>query len=127
MKISVIDINIENNRNILNNCWDKNWKHKPEYIELINHPNNVHDAIEYYKQYGSKDRPGFVLVKIDDPKTIIEHLIDRVYFDHGYENYRNSFPEDMTESRTDWDDMKSYADELANFVDTLTNLLDEEL
>ena len=29
---------------------------------------------------------------------------------------KKSFPEDFIESRTDWDDMVNYADEMADFI-----------
>ena len=29
---------------------------------------------------------------------------------------KTSFPEDFTESRTNWDDMANYADEMASFI-----------
>lgn len=36
-----------------------------------------------------------------------------------YCNTREAFPEDLVESRTDWYDMKCYADGLAFFIDSL--------
>lgn len=44
-----------------------------------------------------------------------------------YVSYRNSFPEDITPLRTDWDDMRNYADGMADFIDDLKDYLGEIL
>ena len=36
-----------------------------------------------------------------------------------YITARNNHPEDLIESRTDWEEMKSYADDLADFIENL--------
>ena len=38
-----------------------------------------------------------------------------------YITARNNHPEDLIESRTDWEEMKSYADDLADFIENLKN------
>lgn len=57
---------------------------------------------------------------VGEPQNIIERLIySEVEYDSQlyYVNARYDHPEDLVESRTDWEEMKSYADELASFID----------
>ena len=39
-----------------------------------------------------------------------------VYSGSTYINMKSNFPEDFIESRTDWDDMVNYADEMESFI-----------
>lgn len=55
-----------------------------------------------------------------------ENCIERLAYaeleydgDLSYCSVRKNSPEDLTESRTDWDEMKNHADGLAYFIDSL--------
>jgi len=55
-------------------------------------------------------------------ENCIERLVyGELEYDEGlsYCKTREHFPEDLCESRTDWEDMKSYADGMASFIDCL--------
>ena len=53
---------------------------------------------------------------IGEPSNPLEKIIKFVYSGPNYINMKSKFPEDFTESRTDWDDMVNYADEMASFI-----------
>lgn len=127
MKIFAFDVSNDKNLKIYQNRFDvKKRKYTDEWKEILNDPKNHYDALEFFKKYGKEPwKRNVHPEKIEDPKTITDFLIDRVYFNSGYEHYRESFPEDICEERTDWDTMCGYADDLANFVDTLIYLIDE--
>ena len=61
---------------------------------------------------------------IGKPTNILEEL---AYSELEYHNelyyceMRDRHPEDICESRTDWDSMRGYADSLADFIDRLKN------
>lgn len=57
-----------------------------------------------------------------EPENCVERLAyGEIEHDNdlSYCNTKENFPEDLIESRTDWDEMKSYADGLAYFIDSL--------
>lgn len=57
-----------------------------------------------------------------DAKNIIERLAyGEIKYDNdlSYCNIKENFPEDLIESRTDWNDMKDYADGLYYFIKSL--------
>ena len=56
---------------------------------------------------------------IGEPNTPLEKLVRFIYSGSNYINMKRKFPEDFTESRTDWDDMVNYADEMACFIEEL--------
>ena len=56
---------------------------------------------------------------IGEPNTPLEKLVRFVYSGPNYINMKRKFHEDFTESRTDWDDMANYADEMACFIEEL--------
>ena len=53
---------------------------------------------------------------IGEPSNPLEKIIKFVYSGPNYINMKRNFPEDFTESRTDWEDMANYADEMASFI-----------
>ena len=56
------------------------------------------------------------------PTNAIEQIVfaETDYFDNlSYYTMSYSFPEDMIESRTDWDNMKDYADKMCYFINDL--------
>lgn len=53
---------------------------------------------------------------VGEPSNPLEKIIKFVYNGPSYINMKTSFPEDFTESRTDWDDMVNYAEEMASFI-----------
>ena len=55
---------------------------------------------------------------IGEPNTPLEKIVKFVY-SGSYIDRKRRAPEDFIESRTDWDDMMDYADEMANFINEL--------
>ena len=55
---------------------------------------------------------------IGEPNDLLEKTVKFVY-SGSYIDRKRRAPEDFIESRTDWDDMVDYADEMANFINTL--------
>lgn len=53
---------------------------------------------------------------IGEPNNPLEKLVGFVYSGPNYINMKSRSPEDFTESRTDWDEMIDYADEMASFI-----------
>lgn len=53
---------------------------------------------------------------IGEPNNPLEKLVGFVYSGPNYINMKSRSPEDFIESRTDWDDMVDYADEMASFI-----------
>ena len=53
---------------------------------------------------------------IGEPCNPLEKIVAFVYDSPSYIHMKKSFPEDFIESRTDWDDMVNYADEMASFI-----------
>ena len=56
---------------------------------------------------------------IGEPSNPLEKIIKLVYSGHNYINMKRNFSEDFTESRTNWDDMTNYADEMAYFIEDI--------
>lgn len=56
---------------------------------------------------------------IGEPCNPLEKIVKFVYSGPNYINMKRRFPEDFTESRTDWDEMEGYADEMASFIKEL--------
>ena len=65
-----------------------------------------------YTSWFSKLRYKF----IGEPSNTLEKIVTFVYGSSSYIHMKRSFPEDFIESRTDWDDMVDYADEMASFI-----------
>ena len=55
---------------------------------------------------------------VGEPNNPLEKLVKFVY-SGSYIDRKRKAPEDFTESRTDWDDMVGYADEMADFIEEL--------
>ena len=53
---------------------------------------------------------------IGEPCNPLEKIVMFVYSGSTYINMKSKFPEDFIESRTDWDDMVNYADEMEFFI-----------
>ena len=56
---------------------------------------------------------------IGKPCNPLEKLVAFVYDSSSYIYMKKSFPEDFIESRTDWEDMVNYADEMASFIEEI--------
>lgn len=54
-----------------------------------------------------------------EPIEPLEKLVSFVYDSASYISMKKNFPEDFVESRTDWDDMVEYADQMAYFIEDL--------
>lgn len=129
MKIFAFDISTQENLKLFQDrCDCEVFEYRPYWIDIMNDPKNHYDALEFFNKYGRK--PWEKHMHIEElegeyPKTIVEHLIDRAYFHSGYERYSRSFPEDICESRTDWYEMKDFADNMGYFIDNLIDLINE--
>lgn len=75
-------------------------------------PKEFHDNSYKYTYWDSEIRYKF----IGEPKTPLEKILVFVYSSASYIHMKKSFPEDFVESRTDWDDMVDYADNMADFI-----------
>lgn len=89
--------------------WSKEWLDLKESCKT--------DAVKFYKEHGPDfSRKDFWIEEVDEPKTLIEHIIDRAYFNGGFEHYSESFPEDMCEERTSWEELYEFASEMGCFI-----------
>ena len=77
-------------------------------ISVSEFVNNSH----LYTSWSSKLRYKF----IGEPSNTLEKIVAFVYSSSSYINMKSKFPEDFIESRTNWDDMVNYADEMASFI-----------
>lgn len=69
-------------------------------------------------------RTGICYQCIGKPDNILEELAysEIEYLSElSYCSIRDHCPEDLIESRTDWDTLKGYADDLASFIERLKN------
>lgn len=87
-------------------------------------------ASEYYKLFSWRTRPSYINeweIETDGKaKDIFEQMVlmlynrdDRLRFISYYE----SFPEDMIEGRTDFDEMKGYAIDMKHFIENVLELV----
>ena len=65
-----------------------------------------------YTSWSSKLRYKF----IGKASNTLEKIVAFIYDSPSYIHMKRSFPEDFIESRTDWNDMVNYADEMASFI-----------
>ena len=77
-------------------------------ISIQEFVNNSH----LYTSWSGKLRYKF----IGEPCNPLEKIVMFVYSGSTYINMKSKFPEDFIESRTDWDDMVNYADEMESFI-----------
>lgn len=118
MEIIAINLNEGNNKEIY---WGRSKKFKKEWKALVSDPTNHYDPVTFYKEHG-REWNGYEIMTDGEPKTIQEKLIQRLYqIEPTYERMSTDFPEDFIESRTSWDDLKDYADDMKWFI---WNLLD---
>lgn len=108
------------------NEWDKfirslNYKGEErdkviqDYIIKIGQEISVSEFVKnsyLYTSWSSKLRYKF----IGEPSNTLEKIVAFIYDSPSYIHMKRSFPEDFIESRTDWDDMINYADEMASFI-----------
>jgi len=78
---------------------------------------------DYFQDFQRKNwRTDYSYKCFGKPENCIERLaFGEIDFDADllYCDTSERSPEDLTESRTDWDEMKSYADGLERFIDNL--------
>lgn len=83
------------------------------------------DSRDSYHRY---DEDYIVYRCFGKPENCIERLVyGEIEWDNdlSYWNAKNHNPEDLIESRTDWDAMKSYADGLYYFIESLKSEIAE--
>ena len=113
--------------------YDPNTKEFSEFINSLNCIGRERDeAIDAYiadngKEIGAAEfvRDSYLYTGwcrklrykfIGEPCNPLEKMVKFAYSGANYIHMKESFPEDFTESRTDWDDMSNYADEMASFI-----------
>ena len=77
-------------------------------VSAVEFVNNSH----IYTSWHGKLRYKF----IGEPCNPLEKIIKFVYDSPSYIRMKESFPEDFTDSQTDWNDMSNYADQMASFI-----------
>ena len=75
-------------------------------------PKEFNDKAYHYTSPWNDDKFLF----LGEPENVVEKLLKFVYNSASYIHMKSSFPEDFCESRTDWDDMVNYADEMESFI-----------
>lgn len=105
-------------------------RYKKEWREVLDRSES-YTAEEFLKldlnclQMHEPQRYGYDWVLDGEPSTIVEHLLAYKLGLSGpsYARALRNHPEVLIEERTDWDDMKNYADEMEDFLDTLCSYL----
>lgn len=120
MKLIAINLNEGNNREIY---WGKSKMYRKEWKALTDDPNNQYDPLTFFKENGKKPMR-YEISTIGEPTTIQEKIIERIYSDKSkYEDMFNLCSEDLIESRTSYDELKNYADDMAHFIESLINMI----
>ena len=118
MKIIIYNPNTKEWNDFINslNCkGEERDKIIQDYIIKIGQEISVSEFIKnsyLYTSWSSKLRYKF----IGEASNTLEKIVAFIYDSPSYIHMKRSFPEDFIESRTDWDDMVNYADEMANFI-----------
>lgn len=82
---------------------------------------SIQEYLNDFNRRSFRDK-GYSYKCFGEAENCIERLVyGELEYDEGlsYCNTREHCPEDLCESRTDWDDMKGYADGMASFIDSL--------
>lgn len=82
---------------------------------------SIQEYLNDFNRRSFRDK-GYSYKCFGEAENCIERLVyGELEYDEGlsYCNTREHCPEDLCESRTDWDDMKGYADGMAIFIDSL--------
>lgn len=80
-------------------------------------PKEFQDNAYHYTSPWNNDKFRF----LGEPENVVEKLLKFIYGSASYIHMKSSFPEDFCESRTDWDDMVDYADEMSSFIEDILN------
>ena len=116
--------------------YDPNTKEFSEFINSFNSIGRKRDkAIDAYIADNGKEISAVEFVRdsylytgwcrklnykfIGEPCSPLEKMVKFVYSGVSYIYMKENFPEDLIESRTDWDDMVTYADEMASFIEEI--------
>jgi hypothetical protein len=125
MEIYKYYTNTEEWQNLINTTL--NGQNAQNVFEQFIRENGVKVSIqEYFNDFwrNSSFRHGYSYECFGDAENCIERLAKgEIDFDNDlfYCIVKDNFSEDLCENRTDWDELKSYADGLYNFIDALKN------
>lgn len=89
-----------------------------QHIEEIGQEITPQDFVKHEYRYTSFNSD-LKFKFIGEPKTPLEKILVFVFDSTSYIHMQSSFPEDFCESRTDWDSMIEYADEMSSFIKEL--------
>lgn len=123
MKIIVYNPNTESWHDFINSLTCKGADRENAIYKHIEEIGTEISATEYwdnrykYRSWNSEQKVAF----IGDPLTALEKIIKFVDDSSSYCHMTESFPEDFTESRTDWYAMQNYADEMSSFIKDLAD------
>lgn len=106
------------------------YKYKKEWREMLDRSESytaeefLELDLNYYQMYEPM-KCGYEWVLDGKPSTLVEELLAYKLGLSGpsYDRIFRRFPEDLIESRTDWDVLKNYADDMKDFLNTLCSYL----
>lgn len=114
-------------QDILNSTYSYKERNKL-FDELIKKNGNEVTVQEYFSDgkrisiYSCNSK--YLYICFGKPSNLFERLaLSEINYDDdlSYFNLKKYHPEDLTESRTDWDDLKDYADGMYYFIEELKN------
>ena len=113
--------NTEEWKNVVNN--NISYKEREKLFNEISIKYGKEVTIqEYFSDYNRlswiKD---YNYIMVGEPNNVIEKLVSSEIGDYllTYCNMRERSPEDLIESRTSWEELESYADEMYYFIDEI--------
>ena len=95
--------------------------------EALKRDNHV-DAIDFFRKHKNDRENNFIYLEIvGEPTTLEEKIVHRFLLPNlcgkqmecTYEDFSDTFPEDFTEDRTDWYELKEWADGMKYFIQDL--------
>lgn len=106
-------------------------KYKKEWREILDaSPSYTAEEflkldLDYYAKFEPYHSLGYCWVLDGEPASIVEELVAYQLGLSGpsYDFAVRNHPEDLIEERTDWEQMKDYADEMHGFLDRLCSYL----
>ena len=102
--------------------WERNKKYKKEWDNAVKNATRYTDAVDFYKTFRSAQ--GYHIIIEGEAKTVEEKLVKGFYEQKpSYISSSSAFPEDFVESRTSFDEMIEYADEMKYFIEDLFDTL----
>lgn len=97
--------------------WGKSDKYKKEWKELVDNSPR-HNAVDFFKENKRPNNKEIILV---GEATTVEEKLVKCFYEKKPEYPIVSYllPEELIETRTSFETMKSYADEMKYFIEDL--------